>query len=245
MLKIKSPKLTRQDMAELAARAKAGDVEAAQTLLMSVVPLIQKLAARSCRKRPWLDFDNLFQDACAYLFKRLRNGDYDPHWTVGTFAGPCVLHAVCLQGRHKGREPGELVEWKLVADRRDGELAESENRADVAGLLGRLPPRERAVLRLRFFDGLLLREAAQRLGVCSRERVRQIESRALDRCRKLLGLIPAAPTKYVNRKVAAAAPEALRLIGQGKSDREVARCTGISRGTVGRLRREAGTAGAA
>ncbi len=67
-------------------------------------------------------------------------------------------------------------------------MAADEVRA-VLDLLGRLDPREAAVLRLRFGltreNPLSLQEVGERLG-CTRERVRQIEQRALCNLRELL-----------------------------------------------------------
>ncbi len=49
-----------------------------------------------------------------------------------------------------------------------------------------MPPRERAVLRLRFLKGLTLTQAGERLGV-SKERIRQIQGRALGWLRRRMG----------------------------------------------------------
>jgi len=83
-------------------------------------------------------------------------------------------------------EFGDLLEQTLFPDTDERLLRESFNRA-LADALAELPKRERLVLELRF--GLqddhprTLREIGEDLGL-SRERVRQIESRALARLRR-------------------------------------------------------------
>ncbi len=70
-------------------------------------------------------------------------------------------------------------------------------RADLAGVLHDLPDTERTVITLRFGLGgeesLTLESIGQRLGV-TRERVRQIESAALERLRRLLAARDVEPT---------------------------------------------------
>jgi RNA polymerase primary sigma factor len=80
----------------------------------------------------------------------------------------------------------------------DRELLESSLRAEIAGLLGRLAPREREVLELRFGiaadEPMTLEDVGQKLGL-SRERIRQIEKKAkkklqrLARSRKLMDFL--------------------------------------------------------
>jgi RNA polymerase primary sigma factor len=83
-------------------------------------------------------------------------------------------------------ELGDLLEQTVLPDTDERILRESFNRA-MADALADLPQRERTVLELRF--GLeddqpkTLREIGEALGL-SRERVRQIESRALNKLRR-------------------------------------------------------------
>ena len=50
-------------------------------------------------------------------------------------------------------------------------------------ILNTLTTREKAVLELHFYDGRTLKQTAEELGLCSCERVRQIEAKALRRLR--------------------------------------------------------------
>lgn len=90
-------------------------------------------------------------------------------------------------------EAGRVTLLDLVADPTweppSGLAALLRERADLAGLLGDLPERERTVIRLRFGlegeEALTLQAIGQRLGL-TRERVRQIEGAGLKRLRALL-----------------------------------------------------------
>ncbi|MFV2071168.1 MAG: RNA polymerase sigma factor RpoD/SigA [Thermoanaerobaculales bacterium] len=91
-------------------------------------------------------------------------------------------------------ELGDLLEQTVLPSADERVLRESFNRA-LADALAELPERERKVLELRF--GLsddqpkTLREIGEILGL-SRERVRQIESRALNKLRRSHKTIPLA-----------------------------------------------------
>ena len=91
-------------------------------------------------------------------------------------------------------ELGDLLEQTVLPSSDERVLRESFNRA-LADALAELPERERKVLELRF--GLsddqpkTLREIGEVLGL-SRERVRQIESRALNKLRRSHKTIPLA-----------------------------------------------------
>ena len=78
----------------------------------------------------------------------------------------------------------------------DHRLVSRENAGFLAGALGELSAHERRVLRHRFgLEGeteLTLRETGERLGI-SRERVRQVEVKALERLRRLFRARQAAP----------------------------------------------------
>ncbi len=63
--------------------------------------------------------------------------------------------------------PSEAADEPLGArlGAEDAELAGAERRVDLAPLLATLPPRERMIVHLRFFDGLTQSEIAHRLGI--------------------------------------------------------------------------------
>jgi len=94
-----------------------------------------------------------------------------------------------------GKEGGDTFE-RLLGDARavtpEQRLLEKEGRKDLIYALSKLPDRERLILTRRFgLDGVggesgeTLHDIAVRIGL-SRERVRQIESRARERLKRLL-----------------------------------------------------------
>ncbi len=62
-----------------------------------------------------------------------------------------------------GNEEGETVGARLGEE--DSSMEDVENRATLSPLLAQLPPRERLILQLRFFEGLTQSEIASRLGI--------------------------------------------------------------------------------
>jgi RNA polymerase sigma-B factor len=62
-----------------------------------------------------------------------------------------------------GNEEGETLGAHLGEE--DVSLADVESRATLSPLLAQLPPRERLILHLRFFEGLTQSEIATRLNI--------------------------------------------------------------------------------
>jgi RNA polymerase sigma-B factor len=75
---------------------------------------------------------------------------------------------------------GETVGARL--GEHDALLEDAERRATLWPLLAQLPPRERGILHMRFFDGLTQSEIAQRLGI-SQMQVSRLLSRSLTQLR--------------------------------------------------------------
>ncbi len=77
-------------------------------------------------------------------------------------------------------DAGETLGSRLGGD--DVELAGAEGRAVLAPLLAKLPPRERRIVHLRFFDGLTQSEIAAELGI-SQMHVSRLLSRSVAQLR--------------------------------------------------------------
>jgi RNA polymerase sigma-B factor len=72
-------------------------------------------------------------------------------------------------------------------DAADIEFERSEDRAIIAQILGRLSPRERIILYLRFYVGLSQQEVARRLGI-SQMHVSRLQHRSLEKIKRSIEL---------------------------------------------------------
>lgn len=79
---------------------------------------------------------------------------------------------------------GETLATKLGGE--DSGLDAAEHRATLFPLIERLPPRERVILQLRFFDGLTQSEIATRLGI-SQMHVSRLLARSVAQLRAAAG----------------------------------------------------------
>ena len=79
-----------------------------------------------------------------------------------------------------GGEDGETLGARLGGE--DASMEDAESRATLSPLLAQLPPRERLILHLRFFDGLTQSEIATRLGI-SQMHVSRLLARSVSQLR--------------------------------------------------------------
>ncbi|TDD98216.1 SigE family RNA polymerase sigma factor [Jiangella asiatica] len=135
--------------------------------------------------------EDLVQGALAKLFRHWRTVD-DPEGYVRRIIYNDQVSS-WRRRRTVREEPVEDVPERAVSDG----SAEVDGRLDMTRLLSMLAPRQRAVLVLRYYDGLTEREIATALG-CSIGNVRSQTFRALARLRtlapELTTAVPAAPT---------------------------------------------------
>jgi len=95
--------------------------------------------------------------------------------------------------------PGTGVALRdLVADHGDG-FARAEDRCLLERLLDRLPPRERRIVHLRYFDGLTQAEIGQRLGI-SQMHVSRLLGRSIATLSRLAGADPADAAEPADRR---------------------------------------------
>jgi RNA polymerase sigma-B factor len=85
-----------------------------------------------------------------------------------------------LDAPGSGDSEGESLASRLGEE--DAALVAAERRATLSPLLSQLPPRERTILHLRFFDGLTQSEIATRLGI-SQMHVSRLLARSLAQLR--------------------------------------------------------------
>lgn len=141
-------------------------------------------------------FDDLLSDGIVALIRAVEKFDYDRGFRFSTYATQVVrrnaYRIVVLKQKEKSKMVGGLQELGLDVSDEERQPAISEHRwhelrSRLAVMLGDLDRREKFIIRARFSLGShrkvqTLQALADRLGV-SKERVRQLEKRALDKLR--------------------------------------------------------------
>lgn len=132
----------------------------------------------------WHRADDLAQTAFVALHRRWRK--VRDKQALDAYVRRTVVRAVIDESRRPWRRE-RFVDEVPETPSGDGEIADSvaTREALVAGLR-RVPPRQRAVLVLRFLEGLDVAAAAEALG-CSEGTVKSQTSRGLEALREALG----------------------------------------------------------
>jgi len=151
--------------AECAAACRTGDREAQEELVKRYLPSVYNLLARSLGDRE-LAADST-QEVFLRLFREIHSFDPARSFRRWLFAIAWNLTRDQLRRRGVRRRDGALLDEP--ADRREGppsEALERKERSDlVHAALGRLPPRQRALLILREFEGLSHEELSELSGL--------------------------------------------------------------------------------
>ncbi|MFG2820397.1 SigE family RNA polymerase sigma factor [Kitasatospora sp. NPDC048365] len=131
----------------------------------------------------WHQAQDLVQTTLAKMFSiwgRLRRGEDEPG--LDAYARKVLLRYYLSQRRLK--RSGEVVTAELPdsADLPGG----SELRLTLTAALHRLPPRNRAVIVLRYLEDRSIEEVAELLGI-SQGAVKSLNSRSLAKLREILG----------------------------------------------------------
>jgi RNA polymerase sigma-70 factor (sigma-E family) len=135
----------------------------------------------------WHRADDLAQLALIRLassWHRLR----DPE-AVDSYVRTCLLHTYLSDQRRAWRRR-EAVMAQIPEPAGGPDTAQaSADRVTVMQALAQVPPRQRAVLVCRFYEGLDVATTASLLG-CSQGTVKSQTARGLDGLRRLLGAVP-------------------------------------------------------
>lgn len=164
-----------------------------------------RLAVSIAKKRATAvrPFDLLLSEAIATLLKAVEKFDYQRGFRFSTYATLAIERSLWRDIKHGQRDRLRFQHAETAwfeskpADECPGTLTERRYRElsqALGDLLAQLAPRERSIIRRRFgLDGEgelpTLQSLAAEFGVC-KERVRQLEKRALDRLRSLAARIP-------------------------------------------------------
>lgn len=171
-------------------RARADRDRIVQANLRLIVSLAKKFTT------PVFSFDALLSEGIATLLKAVEKFDYARGYRFSTYATLAVRRSLYrwVKQTHRDQQrfaaadeqslehTADAASTDGLSERRYRELSQA-----LTGLLERLNPREREIISRRFglsHDGDLpsLQQLAGEFGVC-KERIRQLERRALDRLR--------------------------------------------------------------
>lgn len=153
---------------------------------------------RSAARRQGLEIDDLVNEGSFGLLRAVRDFDPGRGVTFGSYAHPCIEHAILAALRRRRHRPwqqlplnddGEMPVDDPHAQDADVGLLLEDDKAVVRRLLRALFPRERRVVEWYFWQGLTLGAIGRREGI-SDDRVRQILTRALQRLRLHAGQAP-------------------------------------------------------
>lgn len=150
-------------------------------------------------------FDDLLSDGIVALIRAVEKFDYDRGFRFSTYATQVVrrnaYRTVVQRQKERSKVAGGIQEMGLDISDEERTPAISEHRwhelrSRLTVMLGDLDRREKLIIRARFSLGShrkvqTLQALADRLGV-SKERVRQLEKRALDKLRSMAGEVKLA-----------------------------------------------------
>lgn len=152
---------------------------------------------------PGIDLDEIRSRVRVGLIRAAQLFDPGRGLLFSTFAVHWCRQAVTRYFLLQSRQPRRMADLGTATDEGDfgldpataepGPARQAAARELVRRFLRWLHPLERRVLRMRFLQGYHLEEVGDVLGI-SRERVRQLESRALRKIREREALVVADPT---------------------------------------------------
>jgi len=155
---------------------------------------------------PRVPFDDLLSEGIGSLLRAVEKFDFDRGFRFSTYATQAIRRTLCRHMQNAQRDGNRFVNadavlfearCEEVTDPAQTEARWEDLRSNLRRLLNRLDPRERAIIRRRFgldheADVQTLQSLAEELGVC-KERVRQLEMRAIAKLRTLAEKIKLAP----------------------------------------------------
>ena len=175
-------------------QARADRDRIVQANLRLIVSLAKKFAT------PAFTFDVLLSEGIATLLKAVEKFDYNRGYRFSTYATLAVRRSLYrwVKQAHRDQQRFASAEdntFQATPESGSGggltEVRYRELSQALAGLLERLDTRERQIISRRFgleYNGEIpsLQDLAVEFGVC-KERIRQLEKRALDRLRAMAG----------------------------------------------------------
>jgi RNA polymerase sigma-70 factor (ECF subfamily) len=153
------------------------------------------ILGRYMSQRPAWDRVERAREACQETYARAlqKSHDYDSARPVRPWLHGILNHVLfeVVRGlrRLSVQESADGADWEQLMDLGAEPPEIVRSRMDAAGYLGKLPPEHKALIALRFYDGLTPEEIAARLGISTGgARVRLC--RALNMLRQIAGAAP-------------------------------------------------------
>lgn len=185
------PKVLAQDDTGLVASIESGHTESEAALYAKYSARVYYIALRDSKSHQDAEdvrAETFLRVLQAVRAKQIRSAASLPAFILG------VARNVLKERYARRRQPGNGVPTDVVDDSKpsqESQLLEREARAAVRKVIRRLRPRERAVLRMHFYDELPTTEIARLTGIAP-DRVRLVKSRALKHFREICGRLKLA-----------------------------------------------------
>jgi len=179
---------------DLVANIQSGQVDAEAALYEKYSATVYYLALRKAQSPQ--DADDVRAETFLRVLQAIRGNHIRSAAALPAFILG-VMRNVLNELYARRRQAGETLApeaAELTAPSHEHLFLDREVQAAIRETIDRLKPRDRAVLRMHFYDELPTDEIAQRVGIAP-ERVRLVKSRALKHFRKVHGRLKRAIRK--------------------------------------------------
>lgn len=179
--------------AELVAKIQGGHADSEAALFERYSARVYYIALRDTRSRQ--DAEDIRSETFLRVLQAIRGNQVrSPEALAAYILGTTrnVIKELFLRRKRAGtQEPPEAADAAVPSH--EQEFLDTEVKTAIARTIDRLRPRERALLRMHFYEELPTPEIARRTGIAP-ERVRLVKSRALKRFREFYARITRTQT---------------------------------------------------
>ena len=179
-----APNMVASSDSDLVAKIQNGQADCEGVLYEKYATRVYYLALRGSRSPQ--DAEDVRAETFLRVFQAIRAGHVRSPASLSAFILG-VMRNVLNELFAKRRQMGEVVAPEaagLTAPSHERLFLDREVRSAIDETIAQLKPRDRAVLRMHFFEEVPADEIAQRVGIAP-ERVRLVKSRALKRFREI------------------------------------------------------------
>lgn len=177
--------LTREEERDLLRKIANGNEAARNDLIEHNLRLVAYVAKSYAKNKDI--FDELFSEGCTVLFHAINRFDLSYETKFSTYATWWLRQSMSKYLQTKNGN-GIATEYDLLSEEDDCNVEMTERQKMIRGCLCLLTEREQEIIRRRFGIGCEP-ETLDQIGIdhgLSKERIRQIESKAMDKIRPIL-----------------------------------------------------------